>query len=163
MIKDFKVVKGDVDTAINLMKEVASWGRSVGLNVWKDEHLTREKLMLNVTEDDFCIGKVSGTNACCMILQWSDAFFWSNSKENEAGYIHKLCVRREYAGMGLPGKMVEFAIEECKKRNIKYLRLDTGWTKKKLCNLYKSLGFEIVDKFLLDSVGAFALFEMEIK
>lgn len=72
-------------------------------------------------------------------------------------------MRREYAGLGLPGKMVKFAIEECKKRNIKYLRLDTGWTNKKLCNLYKSLGFEIVDKFLLDNGGAFALFEMKIK
>ncbi|WP_346868895.1 hypothetical protein [Clostridium sp. UBA5119] len=57
------------------MKEVASWGRSVGLNVWKDEHLTREKLMVNVMEEDFCVGKFSGANACCMILQWSDTFF----------------------------------------------------------------------------------------
>jgi len=59
--------------------------------------------------------------------------------------------------------MAKFAIEECKKRNIKYLRLDTGWNNKKLCNLYKSLGFEIVDKFLLDNGGAFALFEMKIE
>ncbi len=163
MINDFNVLKGDVDSAINVMKEVATWGRSIGLNVWKDEHLTRERLMVNVLEDDFYIGKVSGNNACCMILQWSDTFFWPNSKENEAGYVHKLCVRREYAGMGLPGKMIEFAIEECKRRNIKYLRLDTGWTNEKLCNLYKSLGFEIVDKFLFDDGGAMALFEMKIK
>lgn len=159
----FIVSTGEVDNVISIMKEVASWGRSVGLNVWKDEHLTREKLMVNVMEEDFCVGKFSGANACCMILQWSDTFFWPNSKENEAGYIHKLCVRREYAGMGLPCKMVKFAIEECKKRNVKYLRLDTGWNNKKLCNLYKSLGFEIVDKFLLDNGGAFALFEMKIE
>jgi ribosomal protein S18 acetylase RimI-like enzyme len=163
MISDFRVVKGEVETAINIMKEVARWGRSVGLNVWKDEYLTRERLMVNVGEDDFCVGQVSGDNACCMILQWSDTFFWPKAKENEAGYIHKLCVRRGYGGMGLSRKMVEFAIEECKRRNINYLRLDTGWAKKKLCNLYKSLGFEIVDKFLLDDGGAFALFEMKIE
>lgn len=163
MINDFNVLKGDVDTAINVMKEVATWGRSIGLNVWRDEHLTREKLMVNVLEDDFYVGKVSGNNACCMILQWSDTFFWPNSKENEAGYVHKLCVRREYAGMGLPGKMIEFAIKECKRRNIKYLRLDTGWTNEKLCNLYRNLGFEIVDKFLFDNGGAMALLEKKIK
>lgn len=162
MANNFKVLKGEVETAIDIMKEVARWGRSAGLNVWKDEYLTREKLMVNVNEEDFCVGQVEGDNACCMILQWSDIFFWPNSIENEAAYLHKLCVRREYAGMGLPKKMVEFAIEECKKRNVPYLRLDTGWTNKNLCNLYKSLGFEIVDKLVLDDGGEFALFEMKI-
>ncbi len=163
MINDFKVVKGDVDTAINIMKEVATWGSSIGLNLWKVEQLTRERLMVNVLEDDFYVGKVSGNTACCMMLQWSDNFFWPNSKENEAGYVHKLCVRREYAGLGLPGKMIEYAIEQCKRRDIKYLRLDTGWNNEKLCNLYKSLGFEIVDKYIFDDGGAMALFEMKIK
>ncbi len=49
----FIVSTGEVDNVISIMKEVASWGRSVGLNVWKDEHLTREKLMVNVMEEDF--------------------------------------------------------------------------------------------------------------
>lgn len=161
MISDFRVVRGQVENSISLMKEVASWGLSVGLNLWKDEYLTREKLMENVREENFCVGEILETNACCMILQWSDTFFWPKSKENEAGYIHKLCVRRDFSGMGLPQKMVEFAVEECKKRDVHCLRLDTGWTNKKLCNLYKSLGFKIVDKFLLDDGGAFALFEIK--
>lgn len=162
MINNFHVLAGDVDTAIDIMKEVAAWGRSIGLNVWKDEHLTRERLMINVQKDDFYVGKISGDNACSMILQWCDTFFWPDSKETEAGYVHKLCVRRKYAGVGLSGKMIEYATEECKRRNIKYLRLDTGWTNEKLCSLYKSLGFEIVDKFLFDDGGAMALFEMKI-
>jgi ribosomal protein S18 acetylase RimI-like enzyme len=163
MVDNFRVIKGEAEEAIKIMKEVASWGRSVGFNVWKDEVLTREKLLKHANEDEFCIGQVSGNNACCMILQWEDTFFWPNAKKYEAGYVHKLCVRRDYADQGLSGKLVEFAIEECKKRKIKYLRLDTGWNKTKLCNLYKSLGFELVDKFLLDDGGEFALFEMKIE
>ena len=163
MATNFRVIKGEVQNSINIMKEVACWGRSVGLNVWKDEALASEKLLKYASKEEFCIGQISGNNACCMILQWEDTFFWPNARKNEAGYVHKLCVRREYANQGLPSKMVEFAIEECKKRNINYLRLDTGWTNTKLCNIYKSLGFEIVDKFLLDDGGAFALFEMKIQ
>lgn len=162
MVNNFKVLRGDVETAINIMKEVTKWGRLAGLNVWKNEYLTREKLMIGNNEDNFCIGQVSDDNACCMILQWKDILFWPQAEENEAGYIHKLCVRRKYSGMGLSRKMVEFAIEECKKRNIAYLRLDTGWNKKKLCNLYESLGFELVGKTLLADRGEFALFEMKI-
>ncbi|MPQ31346.1 GNAT family N-acetyltransferase [Clostridium estertheticum] len=162
MINNFKVLRGDVETAISIMKEVTKWGRSVGLNVWKDEHLTREKLLVGINEDAFYIGKISSDNACCMILQWDDVLFWPKAKENEAGYIHKLCVRREYSEIGLSQKMVEFAIAECRKRNIGYLRLDTGFNKKKLCNLYESLGFKFVGKILLDNRGEFALFEMKI-
>jgi hypothetical protein len=58
--------------------------------------------------------------------------------------------------------MVEFAIEECGKRNIGFLRLDTGWNKIKLRDLYESLGFELVGKILYDDRGGFALFEMKI-
>lgn len=160
----FEVSRGDVETAINIMKEVTAWGRSVGLNVWNDEHLTKEKLLVGVgvNEDNFYIGKVLDENASCMILQWNDALFWPRAKENEAGYIHKLCVRRDYAGNGLSEKMVEFAIDECRKRNIGLLRLDTGWNKIKLRYLYESLGFELVGNIVLDDRGEFALYEMNI-
>ena len=162
MISNFKVLNGEVETAINIMKEVAKWGRSVGLNAWKDEALTKETLMEGINEYDFYVGQVSEDNACCMILQWDDALFWPKAKENESGYIHKLCDRRDFAGLGLSRKMVEFAIEECRRRDIHYLRLDTGWNKKKLCTLYESLGFKLVGKILLDDRGEFALFEMKI-
>ena len=163
MIDNFRVLKGEAEEAIKIMREVARWGHSVGLRVWQEEMLTRENLLKHAKEEEFCIGRVLGNNACCMILQWEDTLFWPKAKKNEAGYVHKLCVRRHYAGQGLSGKLVEFAIEECKKRNIKYLRLDTGWNNTKLCKLYKSLGFELVDKFLLEERGEFALFEMKIE
>jgi ribosomal protein S18 acetylase RimI-like enzyme len=163
MTNSFKVLKGESEAAINIMREVAKWGRSVGLNVWKDEYLTKEKLMVGINECDFYVGQVLEDNACCMILQWNDTLFWPKAKENESGYIHKLCVRRDYSGLGLSKKMVEFAIEECRRRNVHYLRLDTGRSKKKLCNLYESLGFQLVDKILLDDRGEFALFEMKIQ
>ncbi|MGH4121601.1 MAG: GNAT family N-acetyltransferase [Clostridium sp.] len=162
MINKFEVLSAEVQPAINIMKEVAKWGRSAGLNVWKDEHLTREKLMVGINENDFYIGQVLEDNACCMILQWNDTLFWPKAKENEAGYIHKLCVRRDYSGLGLSRKMVEFAIEECRRRSVHYLRLDTGWSKKKLCNLYESFGFKLLDKTMLEDRGEFALFEMKI-
>lgn len=39
MESSFKVFSGDVDAAINIMKEVTTWGRSAGLKVWKDDIL----------------------------------------------------------------------------------------------------------------------------
>lgn len=160
---DFTVINGDVNNAINIMKEVAFWGRSVGFRVWKDEWLTKEELLTEDNcEENFCIGKVSGFDACCMILQWQDSEFWADSPKYEAGYIHKLCVKRAYAGKGLSRKMVEYAKKECNKRGAKYLRLDTGWTETKMRELYIGLGFKIVKKIEFDNGAAMALYELKV-
>jgi ribosomal protein S18 acetylase RimI-like enzyme len=161
MVHSFKVVAGDVDNAIDILREVAKWCDDNKMNMWKLSDLTEERLLSGVSRACFCVGKIGEDNACCMILQWYDPLFWPSAKENEAAYIHKLCVRRIYSGMGLSGKMVEYAVAECKKRGVHYLRLDTGWSREPLCKLYESLGFKRVGKKILGE-RHFALYEMKL-
>jgi ribosomal protein S18 acetylase RimI-like enzyme len=137
MMNNFNVATGEVDISIGILREVAQWCADNKLNMWKVSDLTKERLLIGVNEENFCVGKVGDDNASSMILQWFDPLFWPEAEENEAGYIHKLCVRRKYSGMGLSAKMVEFAVTECMKRGIKYLRLDTGWSTEPLCMLYE--------------------------
>lgn len=161
---NFAVSTGEVDKAINIMKEVAAWGRSMGFSVWLDEWLTREELLTSdVKEENFCIGKVDGVDACTMILQWSDSYFWPNSPYNEAGYLHKVCVRREFAGKDLTLKMVEYAKRQCRARGAKYLRLDTGWDETKMKEIYTGIGFEIVKKIEYGNGKAMALYELKVE
>lgn len=160
MIDGFYVI-GDVDASIDVIREVAQWCEDNKMDMWKVADLTKERLLQGVTEENFCIGRIAEDNACSMILQWYDPLFWPDAIENEAGYIHKLCVRRKYSGMGLSQKMVEYAVSECKKRGIRYLRLDTGWSRASLCRLYESFGFMKVGKKMINE-REFALYEMEI-
>ncbi|XWX62620.1 GNAT family N-acetyltransferase [Desulfitobacterium sp. AusDCA] len=161
MIDNFNIVVGDVDRSIDVLREVDQWCKDNKLGMWEVSDLTRESLLAGVNEDNFCVGMIGEDSACSMILQWYDPLFWPERKENEAGYIHKLCVSRKYSGMGLAGQMVEFAVEECKKRRIRYLRLDTYWSREPLCKLYESLGFRKVGKRILKE-RKFALYELEI-
>jgi ribosomal protein S18 acetylase RimI-like enzyme len=161
MADSFIVVAGEVDNAIDILREVAQWCQDNKMNMWKLSDLTKERLLTGVRPENFSVGKIDGDNACSMILQWCDPLFWPDAKENEAGYIHKLCVRRKYSGMGLSGKLVEYAVAECRKRGIRYLRLDTGWSREPLCKLYERLGFRKVGKRILGE-SRFALYEMEI-
>lgn len=161
MIDNFKVVAGEVDSSIEVLREVAIWCEDKKLNMWKIDSLTKEYLLTGVDQDSFCVGKLGEESVCSMILQWYDPLFWPDAEENEAGYIHKLCVKRKYSGIGLSGKMVEFAVAECKKRGIRYLRLDTGWSREPLCKLYESLGFRRVGKRILGK-SEFALYELDV-
>ena len=160
-MNNFNVVVGEVDNSIDILREVAQWCADNKMNMWNISDLTKERLLNGVNVENFCVGKIGDDNASSMILQWYDPLFWPEAESGEAGYIHKLCVRRKFSGMGLSAKMVEFAVNECKKRRIRYLRLDTSWNKMPLCKLYENLGFIKVGKKILGD-REYALYEMEI-
>ncbi|MDF2523496.1 MAG: hypothetical protein K0R31_1137 [Clostridiales bacterium] len=161
MTDEFTITFGEVDKAISILREVAQWRHDMGRTVWEPESITKENLMRGLKEENFCVGKINSDDVCSMILQWYNPVFWPQANEFEAGYIHKLCVREKYTGRKISRLMVDFAVDECRERGIHYLRLDTGWGNKRLCELYESLGFVKVDKYMLGD-RAFALFEMRI-
>lgn len=152
-----------VDEAIAVMKEVAEWGRSQGFRVWLDEWLTPEELLTDeVRPEHFCIGKVNGETACAFILQDSDVGYWGVRPENEAVYLHKLCVRRAFAHQDMTKAVVEAIKEECRKRGVKYIRLDTGLDEKVVRKIYLRAGFKIVDIIDYPNGKSMALYEMEV-
>ena len=160
-MKNFAIVQGDIDNAIAIIKEVAQWCEDTGKKMWHPDDLSRERLLQGITAENFCVGKVGNDNAAAMILQWYDPLFWPELHEGESGFVHKLCVRRKYSGQGLSQRMIARAIEECKARGIHYLRLDTGWHRPRLCELYESLGFVKVGKKTIGSRD-YALYEMKL-
>lgn len=152
-----------VDEAIMIMKEVAAWGRAQGFRVWLDEWLTAEELITDEARPEhFCVGKVEDEIACAFILQDSDAGYWGVRPANEAVYLHKLCVRRAFAHRDMTKAVVEAIKEECRKRGVKYIRLDTGLDEKVVRKIYLKAGFKIVDIIDYPNGKSLALYEMEV-
>lgn len=161
MLENFSVSMGEVDNAVGIMREVAGWCEETGKNMWKLDSLTKDKLMEGLTEDNFYVGRLGDSLASSMILQWYDPVFWPEVRQDESGFIHKLCVRREFSGKGISRAMVQFAVDECKRKGIRWLRLDTGWNKPKLHALYESMGFVKVGRKTTVERD-YALYEMKI-
>lgn len=63
--------------------------------------------------------------------------------ENQIIVIHLLCVSPSCYGMGLGRKMIEFAVQEGKKRNCKVIHLDTGNQNIPAKSLYEKNGFTV--------------------
>lgn len=158
-----KIVYNQVEEAISVMKEVAKWGREKGFCVWLDEWLTPEELITEEAKpENFCVGKVDGKTACAFILQKNDSEYWKDSSEVQAVYLHKLCVKREYAHRNMTRLVIEAIKEECRKNGIKYIRLDTGLDEKVVRKIYLNAGFKIVDIIDYDNGRSVALYEMEV-
>lgn len=152
-----------MEEAVSVMREVAAWGREQGYRVWPDEWLTPEELITeDVRPENFCIGMVNGEVVCAFILQWRDSEYWPHAREYEAAYLHKLCVCRRLAGMGMTKIVVDAVREECRRRGIRYIRLDTALDEKTVKKIYLKAGFRIVDIIDYPNGRSMALYEMEV-
>ena len=58
--------------------------------------------------------------------------------------------------------VVETIKEECRKRGVKYIRLDTGLDEKVVRKIYLKAGFKIVDIIDYPNGKSLALYEMEV-
>jgi len=160
-VEDISFSIGDIDEAIDIMREAARWLIDTGKPLWRLEDLTKEKLLKANKINDFYIFCVNNESAGTMILKWQDPFFWPNAKYGESGFIHKMSVRRKYSGTKISISMIEQAKRECQKRNIALLRLDCDAGREKLCSFYEKFGFTQVDRKM---IGVFdtALYEYKI-
>ncbi len=153
---------GNIDDFFLVLYEVIAWGAETNKNVWKRDEIDREKLVNAVGSDAFIVLKNGTENVAGMILQWSDPIFWPFAKPYESGYIHKLCVSRKYSGMNISSNMINYAIEQCKCKHVKYLRLDTGADMTKVRNIYERSGFVLMD-YLEKNGKKYCLYEFQIK
>lgn len=147
--------------AAAIMREVAAWGRDRGLRVWPDEWLIPEELLGGEARpEDFYVGEAEGEAACAFILQWSDREWWPDAPPFEAGYLHKLCVRRKFAHRGMAARVVEAVKALCAYRGIRRLRLDTGAEETAVRDIYLAAGFEVVKVIEKDGRPWMLLYEL---
>lgn len=161
---DIEIYSNQTEEAISVMKEVAAWGRNKGFRIWQDEWLTEKELItIDAQPENFYTGKINGTTALAFILQWNDTEHWADAKKKEAVYLHKLCVRREFAGRNMAKIAVEAIKKLCKENGIKYIRLDTALDEKVIRKIYLNIGFKIIDIIDYPNGRSLALYELEVE
>lgn len=78
-----------------------------------------------------------------MRLQVHDPLFWPEDRRGEALYLHRLAVRRRYAGGAVSKALLGSAVNEAKTSGRKYVRLDTVADRPKLRAVYERFGFAL--------------------
>lgn len=69
---------------------------------------------------------------------------------------------RKFAGMGMTKLVTEAIRAECRKRGIRYIRLDTGLDEKVVRKIYLNAGYKIVDILDYPNGRSMALYELEV-
>ncbi|THD70664.1 MAG: GNAT family N-acetyltransferase [Phenylobacterium sp.] len=125
------------------MQEAARWIATWRAPLWDPELLGEAFTAPIVACGHMLTAKVAGEIAAVMILEPEDPLFWPDYPAGEASYIHKLAVRRAYAGQGAPSALVEHAATLALMQGRWRLRLDCD---PPLAGFYERLGFRRIDE-----------------
>ncbi|MFC5410305.1 GNAT family N-acetyltransferase [Larkinella bovis] len=134
------------DDFLVLVREVGQWLADSGRELWELDTLTPENLFDPYTRDNayvlYAHPDEGPVPAAAFILQWKDPLYYPDVPDNTAGFIHKLAIRRPFAGQNLFATILEFCRETCLKRGIHEIQLETDSTRPALLRFYERYGFE---------------------
>ena len=156
----FHFEKGSVAEFLDLLDGVIDWCDSSGKPMWKKSDIHSADFVNSIDHDSVILLKRGPEIAAGMLLQWVDPIFWPASRPLESAYIHKLCVRRAFAGQDLSRLMIDHAKSQCLERDVPLLRLDTDASRQALRSLYERNGFELVG--YLERQKKYCLYEMRV-
>jgi GNAT superfamily N-acetyltransferase len=131
------------DTAIvsGVLTEVATWLIDRGTPLWRTNELAEGKIAAEVASGQFWVAHVGGEPAGCVRFQLEDELFWPDLPDPGAAYVHRLAVRRKYAGGRVSAALLEWAKGQTRAIGRRVLRLDTDATRPALCAVYDRNGF----------------------
>jgi GNAT superfamily N-acetyltransferase len=131
----------DTEEVSGILTEAARWLEQGGRVMWRDSELLPERIAADVAEGLFFIAEQDGVPAGTVKFQLEDPLFWPDEPVGEAAYVHRLAVRREYAGHGVSQALLAWAAERAGSLNRRYLRLDCEASRPKLRAVYERFGF----------------------
>jgi GNAT superfamily N-acetyltransferase len=158
-VEIFSIFLDRLDDFSSILTEAADWLYSIGKGMWTAQQVSARGLLSEYTPDEMFLGSFDGIPVATMILQEVDALFWPSVPRGESLFLHKLSVRRAFAGTGLAVAMIDWAKREVNCRSKKFLRLDCAADREKLCEFYESLGFHKVREELMFGKWPTAFYE----
>ncbi len=140
-VRIIQTQQGDLDSVLEILEEASRWLSSKGLETqWRLSPAFRQTIKDNIESGDVYVVKdVEGTVGT-ITLQWNDKKFWGDLP-SDAGYVHKLAIKRSYGGKRLGLRLLQWAEAKARAEGKKYLRLDCLASNKTIREYYEKAGF----------------------
>ena len=138
-----RAVSTESGDALALLLEAAAWAAARGIDLWRRAELREDDFAAAARARELILGYADTEPVATMLLQSSDSVYWPDAAPGSALYIHKVAIRRAYAGQGWLSRLIAFAVDDARERGIARLRLDTI-LHPKLQSMYERHGFSVL-------------------
>ena len=136
----------DTDKVSSILQEAARWLEHKGTPLWQADELLPNKIRAEVASAQFWLAEVDGSIAGCVRYQTEDRLFWPDVPPGESAFIHRLVVRRAFAGGRISSAIINWAKHRAHSQGKSFLRLDCEARTEKLCKVYEAAGFRKRDE-----------------
>jgi GNAT superfamily N-acetyltransferase len=136
-----QATQSDTEVVADILGEAARWLEQTGMPLWKEDELTPAHIGEDVSSGLYFLAECSGASVGTVKFQLEDPIFWPEMTGQDAAYVHRLAVRRRYAGFGLSTILLHWAVERTRALGRQYLRLDCEASRTRLRAIYESFGF----------------------
>jgi GNAT superfamily N-acetyltransferase len=130
---------GDIDAAADILADASAWLASKGIAQWP-ARFPADFLLGYAERGELYVATSDGETVGTVTLQWADPMFWG--ERADAGFVHRLAVRRSHAGLGLD--LIRWAEQQVRDRGRRALCLDCLSDNTRLHRYYEDLGFRPV-------------------
>ncbi len=126
---------GQEDEVLAVLDESAAWLVAQGVRQWPGR-FERAWIEPAILRGETWLVEVEGEVAATVTLDWADAL-WED--DGQAGYVHRMAVRRHAAGLG--AEVLRWAADVTRAAGRSFLRLDCVASNRRLRAYYESAGF----------------------
>jgi Acetyltransferase (GNAT) domain len=132
----------DLITVSDILTEAAEWLEQQNIGLWKEEHISLSAIRQDIESGIFYIAFYKDIAAGVVIFQTEDLVFWPDISQADSAFLHRLAVRRKFAG-GLVSKMIlEWTVDRSRELDKHFLRLDCVADRPRLRSIYENFGFQ---------------------
>ena len=111
------------------------------MGMWRDDELLASRIADDVDAGLFFIADCGGEAAGVVKFQLEDAEFWPDVPQGESAFVHRLAIKRSFAGGGISSVLFNWAVARAHSLGKTYLRLDCEAARPKLRAIYERFGF----------------------
>jgi GNAT superfamily N-acetyltransferase len=130
----------EIEAVLDVLADAAGWLREREIDQWP-ERFDRDWVMPAIERGETWLAERDGEVVGSLVVQWEDPMFWAGYP-NDAGYLHRLAVRRP--GTGLGAQLLRWAERHTSDAGKPFLRLDCVAGNEELRAYYERAGYEHV-------------------
>jgi GNAT superfamily N-acetyltransferase len=132
----------DLATVSAILAEAAAWLDRQNMSLWQQEHISLSAIDRDIELGLFYIAFCGDLAAGVVKFQTEDLEYWPDINQADSAFLHRLAVRRSFAGGAVSTQIFQWAIEYSRKLGRHFLRLDCVADRPRLRLVYENFGFK---------------------
>jgi ribosomal protein S18 acetylase RimI-like enzyme len=128
-------------TVLSILTEAGEWLAAKGIPMWGPGRFRAQVIASSIERGEVYLAMQGRWAIGTIALQWSDTVIWGDDA-GDAAYVHRLAIRRAFAGKGLGFHLLRWAESAAAAQGKRYLRLDCMAENPVLREYYERAGFE---------------------